>query len=97
MSNLKTMLAILAILAIGPVMYIAGRGNSLGGAFSKINVGDSTQTVVSTIGPPQEQARANLYLHGDLEYHYFVWPLPRLWVVSFKDGKVVEKDTLQSP
>lgn len=96
MSNLKTMLAILAILAIGPLMYIAGRGNSLSGGLAKVNVGDSPQAVVAAMGHPQEEVHASLYLHGDTEYHYSTWPLPGVWVVSFKDGKVLEKSRLSS-
>jgi hypothetical protein len=96
MSNLKTMLAIIAVLAIGPVMYIAGRGNSLSGALEKVQVGDSPQAVIATMGHPQEEARASLYLRGDTEYRYSTWPLPGVWVVSFKDGKVLEKSRLSS-
>ena len=96
MSNLKTMLAILAVLAIGPVMYIAGRGNSLSGALGKVKVGDSPQAVIAAMGHPQEEARTSLYLHGDTEYRYSTWPLPGVWVVSFKDGKVLEKSRLSS-
>ena len=96
MSNLKTMLAILAVLAIGPVMYIAGRGNSLSGALGKVKVGDSPKAVIAAMGHPQEEARTSLYLHGDTEYRYSTWPLPGVWVVSFKDGKVLEKSRLSS-
>jgi hypothetical protein len=96
MSNLQKMLAIVLVLAIGPVMYLVGRGNSLSGALEKVHAGDSPEAVVAAMGHPQEQARANLYLHGDSEYRYSTWPLPGVWVVSFKDGKVLEKSRLSS-
>jgi hypothetical protein len=88
---------IVILIAVGPAMFVVSRGHSLIVAFDKINVGDSAETVVATMGRPQSQARANLYLHGDTEYRYSVWPIPQLWVVSLKDGKVVEKAAMQSP
>jgi hypothetical protein len=97
MSTLLKIGVIAMLIVIGPVMYVVSRGHSLTIAFGKINVGDSAQTVVATMGPPQTQARTNLSLHGDTEYRYSVWPVPQLWVVSLKDGKVVEKAEMQSP
>jgi hypothetical protein len=35
-------------------------------------------------------------LHGDTEYRYSVTPVPGVWVVSFKDGKVVEKQKVDA-
>ena len=52
---------------------------------------DTVETVVSKMGQPQQETRTGLYLHGDSEYRYTSWPLPGLWIVSFKDGKVLEK------
>ena len=91
MSNAAKIVAIVLLLAIGPVMYVTGRGNSLSRALDHIEVGDSVATVVSRMGQPQEEVRTGLYLHGDSEYRYKSWPLPGLWIVSFKDGKVLEK------
>lgn len=96
MSNLKTTLAIIAVLAIGPVMYILGRGNSLSGGLAKVNVGDAPAAVVAAMGHPQEEVHTGLYLRGDTEYRYSTWVLPGLWVVSFQDGKVLEKSKLPS-
>jgi hypothetical protein len=56
-----------------------------------VNLGDSPAAVKSTMGTPSEEATTDLYLHGDTEYRYSVTPLPGVWVVSFKDGKVIEK------
>jgi hypothetical protein len=97
MSTTAKIVAILLVLAIGPAMYVFGRANSLTRALDKIDVGDSTEAVVSKMGQPQADVRTGLYLHGESEYHYTCWPLPGLWVVSFKDGKVLEKDRVESP
>ena len=91
MSNTLKVAAILGLLAIGPVMYVFGRGNSLSRGLDRIQAGDSVETVVGKMGQPQEDAHTGLYLHGDSEYRYKSWPLPGVWIVSFKDGKVLEK------
>ena len=91
MSNTAKIIAVVVLLMIGPVMYVTGRVNSLARGLDQIQVGDSVATVVSKMGQPQEEARTGLYLHGDSEYRYKSWPVPGTWVVSFKDGKVLEK------
>jgi hypothetical protein len=91
MSYTKKVAIVLILLAIGPAMYVFGRGNSLSRALDQIKVGDSVETVVSKMGPPQQDVHTDLYLHGDSEYRYTSWPLSGLWIVSFKDGKVLEK------
>ena len=91
MSNTAKIVAIVLLLAIGPSMYVFGRGNSLSRALDKVQVGDSVETVVSKMGAPQEDAHSGLILRGDSEYRYTSWPLPGMWIVSFKDGKVLEK------
>jgi hypothetical protein len=97
MSSARTFTFIILLVLIGPVMFIIARGLSLAKAFDKIRIGDSAATVTSTMGHPQEQARTGLYLHGDTEYRYWVWPVPKQWVVSLKDGKVIEKDRVDPP
>ena len=97
MSTAKIFLVIAGVLLIGPAMFVTSRYMSLGARFEKVKVGDSPAIVKGTMGTPGEEAHEGLYLHGDTEYHYWVWPIPEVWVVSFKDGKVVEKDLLSSP
>jgi hypothetical protein len=97
MSNALKIGILVFIVLLGPAMFIVSRGYSLGIALDKINVGDSAETVVATMGQPQSQVRTNLALHGDTEYRYSVWPVPQLWVVSLKDGKVVEKAKMRAP
>jgi len=91
MSTGKTFAIIFLVLLIGPVMFFTSRFLSLGQRFEKVNIGDSLATVKSTMGTPTEEAKTGLYLHGDTEYRYSITPLPGVWVVSFKDGKVIEK------
>jgi hypothetical protein len=91
MSTRKTFAIIFLVLLIGPVMFTTSRFLSLGKRFEQVNVGDSLATVQRTMGTPTEEAKTGLYLHGDTEYRYSVTPLPGVWVVSFKDGKVLEK------
>jgi hypothetical protein len=94
MSTGKTFALILAILLIGPLMFITSRFLSLGQRFDKVNIGDDVATVKTTLGVPTEAVTSGLYLHGDTEYRYSITPLPGVWVVSFKNGKVVEKQRL---
>ncbi|HEU4624916.1 MAG TPA: hypothetical protein VFS52_09155 [Steroidobacteraceae bacterium] len=91
MSTGKTFALIFAILLIGPLMFITARFLTLGQRFEKVQVGDDVAAVKETMGPPTEEATTGLYLHGDTEYRYAVPVVPGVWVVSFKDGKVIEK------
>src|SRR5262245_53800961 len=96
MSTGKTFALIFLLLLIGPVMFVVSRGLSLARAFEKVQVGDSAETLRTTMGAPREEAHSNLYLHGDTEYRYSVWPIPHVWVVGLKDGKVLEKQSMAS-
>jgi len=92
MSTGKTFALIIAILLIGPLMFVSSRFLSLGQRFEKVKVGDDVATVKATMGTPTEEATTGLYLHGDAEYRYSITAVPGVWVVSFKNGKVVEKE-----
>lgn len=96
MSSAKTFTIIFVVLLIGPVMFITSRFLSLGQRFDKVAVGDTVATVRETMGSPEEEATTDLYLQGDTEYRYSVKPLPSVWVVSFKAGKVIEKRKVDS-
>ena len=93
MSTAKTVSLIAAILVIGPLMFVVSRSLSLAKAFDRVNIGDTDLTVKHTMGPPQEEAHTGLHLHGDTEYRYSIWPIPKVWIISLKDGKVVEKES----
>jgi hypothetical protein len=92
MSAGKMFALILAILLIGPAMFVTSRYLSLGQRFEKVNIGDDVATVKATMGPPTAEATSDLYLHGNTEYRYSITPVPSVWVISFKDGKVVAKE-----
>ena len=96
MSTGKTFALILAILLIGPVMFVSSRFLSLGQRFEKVSIGDDAAKVKATLGRPSEEATTGLYLHGDTEYRYSVMPVPGVWVVAFKDGKVIEKQKVDA-
>jgi hypothetical protein len=97
MSTAKTFTIIFVVLLIGPVMFIGSRYMSIKERFEKVNVGDSVATVRGTMGTPSEETRENTYMHGDREFLYWVWPIPELWVVGFKDDKVIAKEMMPSP
>ena len=96
MSMGKTFALIFAILIIGPLMFVTSRFLSLGQRFEKVSIGDDVAKVKATMGTPTEEAKTGLYLHGDTEYRYSVTPVPGVWVVSFKDGKVIEKQKVDA-
>jgi hypothetical protein len=87
--------AAVALLLIGPSMYVVSRAHSLELAFSRVRNGDSVTTLAATMGAPQAQGPGDPHLSAEIEYRYWVWPLPRTWVVGLKDGKVVEKMQLK--
>lgn len=97
MSNVRTVAVIVLLLLVGPAMFIVSRGLSLARSFDKVAVGDPVATVLSTMGPPQQEAHSALYLQGDMEYRYSVWPLRDQWVIGLKEGKVVEKRKISAP
>ncbi len=88
MSHLKPIALLLALILIGPAMYVFSRAHTLTMAFARINVGDTTAQVASVLGKPQTESDGAA---GQVEYRYSAWPLPNVWIVRFGDGKVVEK------
>lgn len=97
MSTAKTFAIIFGVLLIGPVMFLTSRYFSLQQRFDKVNVGDSVASVRGAMGPPAEEMRENLRLHGELEFHYSAWPVPDQWVIAFQGDKVVEKQVMAPP
>jgi hypothetical protein len=97
MSKWATVLFVIVLILIGPVMYVFARAHSLRSALDKVHVGDSTRAVLTTLGHPQEQARSSFYVKdADLEYRYRVWPIPEVWVVAFRQDKVIDKEEVPS-
>ena len=67
-------------------------------AFAQIRQGDSEGTVLALMGKPNHVERRAPYFTGaDLEYEYYVFPIPTVWSVSFKKGAVISAAVLQSP
>jgi hypothetical protein len=90
-------LAVFVVLAmIGPIAYVVAREHTLSTGFERIKVGDSTAAVRAAMGDPRNTERSKGHLKAELEYQYWVWPLPMLWVVGISNGSVVDKAELQS-
>jgi hypothetical protein len=85
------------VAVLAPVAYVVAREHSLSAGFERIKVGDSAAAVTAAMGDPRSTERANRYLKAELEYQYWVWPVPKLWVVGISNGSVVDKAELQSP
>ena len=92
-----TIAAIVLAVLIGPTLYVFARAQALRAGFERVSVGDTAAAVRKAMGPPVSEERANLYLHGEVEFRYWVWPLPIVWVVGLTGDKVVAKSELQSP
>ena len=97
MSARTTIAAIILVVIIGPVLYVFARARALEAGFERIGVGDTAVQVRKAMGAPVREEKANLYLPAAIEYRYWVWPVPTLWVVGLTDDKVVAKSELQSP
>ena len=78
-----------ALLLIGPVMFLFARGHALDGALAGVRPGETPAQVLAALGPPQERVRLAPAAKAGIEYRYHVWPLPGAWVVDFNDGRVV--------
>src|SRR4051794_17780717 len=87
MSPAKTMGLILAIIVIGPVMFLFSRGLSLARGFERVQIGDSIDAVKAALGPPG----AETHTGPQTDYRYSSWPVPTVYVVSLQDDKVTAK------
>lgn len=67
-------------------------------AFAQIMAGDSREHVNALMNAPQYVERhAHWIVGSDYEYLYYLRPIPVVWVVGFKNDRVIGKTTLQSP
>lgn len=87
----RTLLVVMgiALVLIGPVMFVVSRAHALDLAFARIHSGESRAAVQAVLGHPQRVVRRGLSATADIEYRYTVWPLSGAWVVEFADGRVV--------
>jgi hypothetical protein len=88
---LSIALAAIAIVLIGPGMYVFSRAHALDVALARISTGETPQQVISALGEPQQKRPLAPPQQGNLEYRYTIWPMSKAWVVRFRDGRVVEK------
>jgi hypothetical protein len=86
MSPLKQVAILVALVIIGPAMYVFSRAHSLTLAFARIKVGDTADQVLHVMGKPDEGMAPE-----PAEYRYAAWPLPQEWVIHFSGGKVASK------
>ena len=93
MSTAKTVSLIVAILLIGPAMFIVSRGLSLARGFDQVKIGDTDAAVKHAMGAPPEEAQGRVHLQSATEYRYSIWLIPKVWIIRMKDGKVVEKES----
>lgn len=55
-------------------------------AFERVAVGSSEEAVVSVMGKPQHVERRSPWLQSaEYEYEYYLWPIPAVWCVGFKN------------
>jgi len=91
MRTRTTIAAIVLAVIIGPIFYVFARTRALEAGFDRISVGDTAQQVRRAMGAPVSEERANLPLDAQIEYRYWLWPVPTVWVVGLTGDKVVYK------
>jgi len=96
MTPRTTIAAIVLAVIIGPIFYVFARTRALESGFAQISVGDTALQVRKAMGPPVREERANPKLDAEIEYRYWVWPVPTVWVVGLSGDKVVAKSDAAS-
>ncbi len=86
--QLKPIALALAVVVMGPAMYVFARAHSLNNAFRHVRIGDTAQQVTAVLGKPGSAVSGS---GGSVEYRYTSWPIPTVWIVRLNGGKVVEK------
>ena len=95
--GLKPILLVALVVIASPVAYTLARSSYLSRGFADVELGDPIEVVREHMGSPKSEGRANLYLDADVEYYYYVWPIPTVWVVGFRNSKVAGKLEMNSP
>ena len=88
---LSIALAAAAVVLIGPGMYVFSRARALDATLARVSAGEAPQQLITALGEPQQKRQLSPPQQGDLEYRYTIWPMSKVWVVRFRDGRVVEK------
>ena len=83
----------LALVLVGPVMFMLSRTYELDQACAQLRPGETPAEVVRQLGAPDSQMRRGRGPAAVLEYRYRVWPLPARWVIDFRAGRLVRRTT----
>ncbi len=75
-----------ALVLIGPAMFVFSRAAALDAAFARLRGGQSGAQVRRLLGRPDAEVALAPSLR---EYEYRVWPLSGLWAVEFRHGRAV--------
>ncbi len=89
MSRALLVLLGIALVLVGPVMFLISRTYALDQAFARLRPGDTRAQVLALLGEPQRQVRLGPPGRGARQYRYRVWPLPGVWEVDLRAGRVV--------
>ncbi len=91
-------MGLLVMAPISVLVYVPVRGHFIRSAYDRVHLGDSRKSVESTMGSHFMAASDKTrHLSSPLEYQYFFWPAPQVWVIAFKDDVVTQKEVLVSP
>jgi hypothetical protein len=85
-------IVVVVVVAAAPLLraHFTHRSDALLMGFVSICPGDTRDHVVTIMGAPTLEARANLHMAADYELRYKVWlPWPNEWVVAFRGDVVV--------
>ena len=78
-----------ALVLIGPAMFVFSRAAALDAAFARVRGGQSGAQVQKLLGRPDAEVALAPQGGGVLEYEYRVWPLRGVWAVELRRGRVV--------
>ncbi|MCR9055410.1 MAG: hypothetical protein NXI26_26450 [bacterium] len=86
-------LGVLGFVTGGLFLYASERTRD----FDKVQLGASEASVLEIMGDPQKLNRPGFYDQSVDELSYYRWPIPTVYLIEMKDGKVVGKQVLHSP
>ena len=79
----------IALVLVGPAMFLISRTFALDQAFARLQPGQTRAQVLSLLGAPQRQVRLGPPARPGVQYRYRVWPLPGVWEGDLRAGRVV--------
>ena len=78
-----------ALVLIGPAMFVFSRAAALDAAFARLRGGQTQAQVRRLLGRPDARIALAAPGGGSLEYQYTLWPLSGAWAVEFRHGRLV--------